>query len=121
MKKEDREILCSLIRDHEDTVGSSRVTMMAIKAFIESIKQVRCSVQEARELYSELSGAIKNTEPKVIPLIHLIEEFETEIGESPDGTIDEIKDTGDPDPGSKASKNKNKNRQVDRIWPDLHQ
>ena len=92
MKKEDREILCSLIRDHEDTVGSSRVTMMAIKAFIESIKQVRCSVQEARELYSELSGAIKNTEPKVIPLIHLIEEFEKEIGESPDGTIDEIKD-----------------------------
>jgi translation initiation factor 2B subunit (eIF-2B alpha/beta/delta family) len=92
MKKEDREILCSLIRDHEDTVGSSRVTMMAIQAFIESIKQVRCNVQEARELYSELSGAIKNTEPKVIPLIHLIEEFEKEIGESPDGTIDEIKD-----------------------------
>jgi hypothetical protein len=92
MKKQDREILCSLIRDHEDAVGSSRVTMMAIKAFIESIKQVRCSVEEVRELYSELSLAIKNTEPKVIPLIHLIEEFEKEIGESPDGTIDEIKD-----------------------------
>ena len=92
MKKEDKQILCSLIRDHEDTVGSSRVTMMALTAFIESIKQVRCSVQEVRELYSELSGAIKNTEPKVIPLIHLIEEFEQEIGESPDGTIDEIKD-----------------------------
>jgi translation initiation factor eIF-2B subunit alpha len=92
MKKQDREILCSLIRDHEDAVGSSRVTMMAIKAFIESIKQVRCSVEEVRKLYSELSLAIKNTEPKVIPLIHLIEEFEKEIGESPDGTIDEIKD-----------------------------
>ena len=36
MKDEDKAILCSLIRDHEDTVGSSRVTMMAIKAFIES-------------------------------------------------------------------------------------
>jgi hypothetical protein len=55
MKKQDREILCSLIRDHEDAVGSSRVTMMAIKAFIESIKQVRCSVEEVRKLYSELS------------------------------------------------------------------
>ena len=55
MKTEDREILCSLIRDHEDTVGSSRVTMMAIKAFIESIKQVRCRVEEVRELYAELS------------------------------------------------------------------
>ena len=92
MKKEDRKILCSLIRDHEDTVGSSRVTMMALTAFIESIKQVRCSVREVRQLYSELSGAIKNTEPKVIPLIHLIEEFEREIGDSPDGSIEEIKE-----------------------------
>ena len=92
MKTEDREILCSLIRDHEDTVGSSRVAMMALKAFIESIKQVRCSVEEVRELYSELSEAIKNTEPKVIPLIHLIEEFENEISDAPDETIDQIKD-----------------------------
>ncbi len=92
MNNEDRQRLCSLIRDHEDSVGSSRVTMMAIDAFIESIKQVRCSAPEVRELYSELSGAIKNTEPKVIPLIHLIEEFEQEIGESSDETVDEIKD-----------------------------
>jgi translation initiation factor 2B subunit (eIF-2B alpha/beta/delta family) len=92
MKDEDKAILCSLIRDHEDTVGSSRVTMMALKAFIESIRQVRCRVEEVRELYSELSGAIKNTEPKVIPLIHLIEEFEKEIGESPDASVDQIKD-----------------------------
>jgi len=92
MKNKDKEILRSLIRDHEDTVGSSRVTMMALNAFIESIRQVRCSVEEVRELYSELSEAIKNTEPKVIPLIHLIEEFEKELDRSVDGTIDEIKE-----------------------------
>lgn len=92
MKTEDKDILCSLIRDHEDTVGSSRVTMMALKAFIESIKQVRCRVEEVRELYAELSEAIKHTEPKVIPLIHLIEEFEREIGDVPDASIDQIKD-----------------------------
>ena len=92
MKTEDKEILCSLIRDHEDTVGSSRVTMMALKAFIESIRQVRCSVEEVRELYAELSSAIKNTEPKVIPLIHLIEEFEKELNGPTDETLDEIKE-----------------------------
>jgi translation initiation factor 2B subunit (eIF-2B alpha/beta/delta family) len=92
MKTEDKDILCSLIRDHEDTVGSSRVTMMAINAFIESIKQVRCSVEDVRELYAELSMAIKNTEPKVIPLIHLIEEFEAELDGPPPESIDEIKD-----------------------------
>lgn len=92
MKTEDKRILCSLIRDHEDTVGSSRVTMMAINAFIESIRQVRCNVEEVRELYAELSLAIKNTEPKVIPLIHLIEEFEKELEGLSYETVDEIKE-----------------------------
>jgi len=92
MKAEDKKILCSLIRDHEDTVGSSRVTMMAINAFIESIRQVRCSVEEVRKLYAELSLAIKNTEPKVIPLIHLIEEFEKELDGLSYDTVDEIKE-----------------------------
>jgi translation initiation factor 2B subunit (eIF-2B alpha/beta/delta family) len=92
MKSEDKQILCSLIRDHEDAVGSSRVTMMAINAFIESIRQVRCRVENIRDLYSELSLAIKDTEPKVIPLIHLIEEFETEMNASTAETTDGIKD-----------------------------
>ena len=92
MKTEDKNILCSLIRDHEDAVGSSRVAMMAINAFIESIRQVRCSAEEIRELYAELSLVIKNTEPKVIPLIHLIEEFEKELSGSPDESINEIKE-----------------------------
>jgi translation initiation factor eIF-2B subunit alpha len=91
MKKQDKEILCSLIRDHEDTVGSSRVTMMAMKAFIESIKAVTCDVAEARDLYYELAETIKNTEPKVIPLIHLIEEFEKEVRGMDDATIDQVK------------------------------
>lgn len=92
MKTEDKEILCSLIRDHEDPVGSSRVTMMAINAFFESIRQVRCSVVEVRELYAELSLVIKNTEPKVIPLIHLIEEFEKELEGLSYDSVDEIKE-----------------------------
>jgi len=92
MKPEDKKILCSLIRDHEDTVGSSRVTMMALDAFVASIREVRCSMQEARELYIELSEAIKNTEPKVIPLIHLIEEFEDEVRKAGGTTIEEVKE-----------------------------
>ena len=92
MKSEDKARLCSLIRDHEDTVGSSRVTMMAINAFIESIRQVRCSFDEIRGLHTELSEAIKNTEPKVIPLIHLLEEFETEIRGAQEDTIEGIKE-----------------------------
>ncbi len=91
MNEQDKKILCSLIRDHEDNVGSSRVTMMALKAFIESIKAVNCEVEEVRELYFELAETIKNTEPKVIPLIHLIEEFESEIRGNGNASIDEVK------------------------------
>ncbi len=91
MKTEDKQLLCSLIRDHEDTMGSSRVTMMAIKAFIESVKQVQCQAKNIRELFAELSLAIKGTEPKVIPLIHLIEEFEKELDGEESQTVDEIK------------------------------
>jgi translation initiation factor 2B subunit (eIF-2B alpha/beta/delta family) len=91
MNPQDKQILCSLIRDHEDNVGSSRATMMALKAFIESIKAVNCDVAEARDLYYELAETIKNTEPKVIPLIHLIEEFEKEVRGMDDATIDQVK------------------------------
>lgn len=84
MKIEDKERLCSLIRDHEDNIGSSRVTMLALDAFIESIKQVRCELGDADALFAELSDAIKDTEPKVVPLIHLIEAFERELRETAD-------------------------------------
>ncbi len=91
MKTEDKQLLCSLIRDHEDTMGSSRVSMMAINAFIESIKQVQCQANEIRDLFAELSLAIRDTEPKVIPLIHLIEEFEQELDADESQTVDDIK------------------------------
>ncbi len=91
MKNKDKKILCSLIRDHEDSLGSSRLTMLALKAFIESIKDVRCNIERVRKLYVELAVAIKNTEPKVIPLIHLIEEFEKEMGDEMGDEIDKLK------------------------------
>ena len=92
MKNEDKAILCSLIRDHEDAMGASRVTIMALNAFIESIRQVRCTIEELGVLHAELSEVIKNTEPKVIPLIHLLEEFERELeGASAEATVEEVK------------------------------
>jgi translation initiation factor 2B subunit (eIF-2B alpha/beta/delta family) len=92
MKPEDKAIMCRLIRDHEDLVGSSRVAMLSLDAFIESIRQLKCSADEVADLYTELAEAIKTTEPKVIPLIHLIEEFEAQMRGHMDGSLDEIRD-----------------------------
>lgn len=78
-KDKEKDIMCRLLRDHEDMVGSSRATMLAMQAFVESIKELKCDPGEFQPLYSELSAAIKTTEPKMIPLIHLIEDFEREM------------------------------------------
>lgn len=79
MKAKDKEILYKLFRDHEDVRGSSRMAMLALRSFIQSIKDVRCTASEIKTLIAELCDAIKHTEPRIVPLIHLIKAFETEM------------------------------------------
>ena len=81
MKEKDKEILYKLFRDHEDVRGSSRMAMLALRSFIESIKDLRCNASEIKELITELCDAIKHTEPRIVPLIHMIKAFETEKAE----------------------------------------
>ena len=79
--EKDREILFKLFRDHEDVLGSSRIAMLALQAFINSIQALRCDAADAdlRDLFTELCEAIRHTEPRIVPLIHLIKPFETEM------------------------------------------
>ncbi len=79
MDEKDKEILFKLFRDHEDVLGSSRIAMLALKAFINSIQDLKCNAAELRDLFTELCEAIKNTEPRIVPLIHLIKPFEAEM------------------------------------------
>jgi translation initiation factor 2B subunit (eIF-2B alpha/beta/delta family) len=79
MKEKDKEILYKLFRDHEDVRGSSRMAMLALRSFIESINDLRCNASEIKELITELCDAIKHTEPRIVPLIHMIKAFETEM------------------------------------------
>lgn len=81
MKEKDKEILYKLFRDHEDVRGSSRMAMLALRSFIESIKDLRCNASEIKELITELCDAIKHTEPRIVPLIHMIKAFESEMAE----------------------------------------
>jgi len=79
MKEKDKEILYKLFRDHEDVRGSSRMAMLALRSFIESINDLRCNAFEIKALITELCDAIKHTEPRIVPLIHMIKAFETEM------------------------------------------
>ena len=82
MKNQDKEILRRLVREHEESAGSSRSTLLALRALMAAIQELQCPAEELRDQYLELTHAIKNTRPKIIPLIHLIEEFEEEIAPS---------------------------------------
>ena len=79
MKNEDKAILNRLMREHEAAFGASRVTMVALRAFMASLEELDCPPDQLRGQCLDLAHAIKNTHPKVIPLIHLIEEFEAEL------------------------------------------
>lgn len=92
MKKQDIDILHQLIREHEYDAGSSRATLLALRAFIASLDDLQCPAQELQNQYMELTQAIKNTRPKIIPLIHLIEEFEEEIKHSFGSDISQVQE-----------------------------
>ncbi len=87
MNEKEKDVLCRLIRDHEDMIGSSRTSMLALQAFATSIENLKCAPGRIREEYFDLAEAIKTTRPKIIPLIHLIEEFEIEMEDHFDGEL----------------------------------
>ncbi len=87
----DREKLFSLFRGHGETLGTNRTTMTVLQSFINAVKLLRCKREHLLAQYAELIEIIKNTEPRIVPLIHLIEQFETEIMAYADASYDEIK------------------------------
>jgi len=78
MKSNEREILYQPIREHEDVMGVSRTTLVALQSYRQALQKLkRIDNQAFKDMMMELNTVIKNTEPKIIPLTHLIEEFET--------------------------------------------
>ena len=79
MKTIELESLYKLFRDHEVVMGTSRTTIVALQSFRDSIQRLRCPPDTFENLLLELDQVIKNTQPKIIPLVHLIEAFEIEM------------------------------------------
>ena len=79
MKPMELESLYQLFRDHEEVMGASRTTIVALQSFRNSIQRLRCPPPAFENLILELDEVIKNTEPRIIPLVHLVEAFEREM------------------------------------------
>ncbi len=91
MKENQNNTLYRLIRDYMNAVGTSRTTVAALKSYMEAIRRVQCSATEFKALILELNTVIRNTQPKIVSLMHLLEMFETEMQEHFGTSVDETK------------------------------
>ncbi len=90
--RSDMDILNRLFREQEDVLGSVQTTITAIECLSRSLKLLKCKRNHIRQQITELSGAIMHTEPRVILLIHLMEQFESEIRQHYGKDITDIKE-----------------------------
>ena len=79
MKAKTSHTLYHLIRDYMDALGTSRTTVVALRSYIDAVQRLKCTDAGFGAMLENLNTVIKNTEPKVIPLVHLIEAFESEV------------------------------------------
>lgn len=90
--RNDRDVIFKLMREHEYVIGSNKLTILAIDSLIESIKSLNCnSLEETRKQLKGLFAIIRETEPKVIPLIHLLESLEADIDLGKNKTVKMLK------------------------------
>ncbi len=81
MNPKDQENLYRLFRYHANVIGAARMTVMSIKAIINAVQGLKCNRDSLMKMFTELLEVVRISEPKIIPLIHLLIEFEKEIQE----------------------------------------
>ncbi len=79
MNEKKQNNLYKILRDISEFMGIARITVLALQGLIVSIKELKCERVEIGALLGEFIDIIRESEPKVIPLIHLLENFKDEI------------------------------------------
>ncbi len=82
MKQSERELLYKLFRNHEDVIGESQTTILSLESLITSVKQLICDKHEIKNQIATLFEIIKESEPKIMPLINLVASIEKETAEN---------------------------------------
>ena len=91
MTADAKETLHHLIRAYMHTLGTSRTTVVALKSYINAIERLNCTIDDFKPRLEAFDGVIKNTQPNVTPLVHLIEGFETEMASVKDLSLESAK------------------------------
>ncbi|MBU1195935.1 MAG: hypothetical protein KKE62_06580 [Proteobacteria bacterium] len=79
MKIKNKENMYRLFRELSDVSGIAEMTVTCLNSFIESIRQLKCSREYCEKLYFELSETVRQAQPHIVPLMHLLDMFEKEM------------------------------------------
>ena len=91
MNTQGNQSLYRLIRSYMADMGTSRTTLVALKSYIDAIGRLRCDAAGFTPMLARLNAVIKATEPRVIPLVHLVEAFEAEMAAQGDLPLEAAK------------------------------
>jgi translation initiation factor eIF-2B subunit alpha len=91
MKSTEKENLNKLFLYHGNVLGAARTTVMALNALIDTFARLDCENEAIMERYQELAQAIRSTEPRIIPLIHMLEQFEIDITPYLDADVETLR------------------------------
>ena len=91
MSTQGNQSLYRLIRSYMSDMGTSRTTVTALKSYIDALGRLRCDAADFKPMLAKLNAVIKDTEPRVIPLVHLIEAFEAEMAAQGDLPLEAAK------------------------------
>ncbi|KJS30054.1 MAG: hypothetical protein VR64_17890 [Desulfatitalea sp. BRH_c12] len=92
MEMNVNETLYPLVRDYMSALGTSRTTLVALKSYVDAVRRLACKQDDFRPQLLTLNDVIRNTKPKVVPLVHLIEAFEIEMQPHFNGPLESMKD-----------------------------
>ncbi len=79
MNEKSQENLYKLLRDISDFMGVARITVLALQGLAASIQELKCERADIGALLDEFIEITRESEPKIIPLIHLLEDFDDEM------------------------------------------
>jgi translation initiation factor eIF-2B subunit alpha len=91
MKTASNESLYRLILENMRILGASRTTLVALDAYVDAVRRLNCRQDAFTPALHALNAVIRGTEPKLTPLVHLIDEFEAEMLPFQAGSLEALK------------------------------
>jgi len=79
MNQIEKDNLDNLFLYHGNVLGAARTTSMALKSLINAFRELECEQEDIFDRYTELAAAIKATQPRITPVSHMLEQFESEM------------------------------------------